>query len=843
MRIVQVSAHYPPNFVSGGTLVPQRIAQAMAGRGHEVRVYAGLLDDTQVPGHAFEEERDGGRVRWIVTTPWTAWTDRHNFDNPAVLADFTRWVGQVRPDVVHLHSLQTLGGGLVTAARAAGARVVVTMHDFWWFDARQFLVDAQMRPTALVTVCSSQRASDLTPAIRGREEWLVQHLDAADLVLAPSEPAARVLAANGVDPERLRMDENGIDVLDATRVPRAGSEGPVRLMFAGGPDPMKGVDVLLDALGRLRADGSWSIDLFGVPEHRVRGLGQEVHARPAYRPEGLAQVLAEHDVLVLPSVMRESHSILTREALSAGLAVITSDCLGPEAVVEDGRNGFVFPTNDAPSLAAAVRRVAGDRALLAELQENARGVGVRALSDQLDGLEALYAGTDGRGRSAPSRWRPGHVLFVTGIQGAPLRYRAHLPSEALTMLGVRTEVRHYRDPSLPDLVRQADAVVFYRVPATSQVLDLIGAIRERDEVVPVIFDVDDLIFDPELEGQLSNLQRLSDEEYKLWWRGVARYRTTMEQADLYVGSTTTLCAEATRATGLPSRRFANGVGVELARVSDTEALRPRRPGPLRLGYFSGTTTHDQDWAAVEPAVIEILRRHPEVELILGGHLSTTAALAEFSGRVRRLPMQPWYRLPAVLRDIDVCLAPLEDASVFNEAKSAIKWLEAALVGTPTVASPTEPFREAVDHGRTGMLANTPEEWVACIDTLLSDEALRALMGARARRKALLTWSPHLQGRRYLDIIADARDVRLAGGERGTSGWTPVFDDEPFSGADAWVEPYEVPASTGALVDRVRGSRLGGLIVAARRTYRSDGLAGVALRARLRMGRTFRPARR
>ena len=76
-----------------------------------------------------------------------------------------------------------------------------------------------------------------------------------------------------------------------------------------------------------------------------------------------------------------------------------------------------------------------------------------------------------------------------------------------------------------------------------------------------------------------------------------------------------------------------------------------------------------------------------------------------------MPFVPWLELPGVLRDLDVNLAPLAPSSRFNEAKSAIKWLEAALVETPTVATPTGPFREAIEDGGTGLLATTPDEWV------------------------------------------------------------------------------------------------------------------------------------
>ncbi|WP_345215579.1 glycosyltransferase [Georgenia halophila] len=829
MRIVQVSAHFPPNFVSGGTLVPQRLAQGLAERGHDAHVYAGHLDPSRTPGSTWDEQQDGVRVRWISTTPWTAWTDRHNYDNPVVTADFARWLADVRPDVVHLHSLQTLGGPLVRVAKECRAAVVVTMHDFWWFDARQFLVDDDMRPIPVVTRCSSRRPTAGRTTV-GREEQLAGDLAAADLVLAPSPLAAAVAVANGVDRERVRVDENGVDVVS---VSRDQGDGVLRLLYAGGPDPMKGVDVLCQALRGLADVGGWCADLYGVPVAKVAGLPAQVRARPPYSPDALAEILAGHDVLLLPSIMRESHSILTREAMRAGLAVVTTDCIGPEAVVEDGRNGLVVPTGDPIALGQAVRRLLADPAGLEAMQRAATEVQVRSVDDQVAGLERTYTELGQRSDDdGPRPWTPRRVLFVVGIQGAPLRYRAHLPAEAIALHGVHADVRHYRDPAVCDLAASADAVVLYRVPATWQILGLLRKARERG--TPILFDVDDLIFDPSLRGTLRGLDGLDAEEENLWWHGVARYRTTLEHADLYVGSTDMLCERATALTGLPSRRFSNGVGIELARVSDAETVRPRRPGRLRIGYFSGTTTHDADWAAIEPAVLDVLERHG-AELVLGGHVRPTPALAARADRLRRLPMQPWHRLPALLRDVDVCLAPLADQGDFNDAKSAIKWLEAALVETPTVATPTRPFREAIENGRTGMLAGDVEEWVAALDHLLADEGQRRLLGARARRSAMLELSPFVQGARYLEILRDAREVSRRGGR--PAGADPVVDDEPWSGADAWVEPYAAPSGSTSRA-RLTETRLGHLIVAARRTYRADGLGGVVRRARGLVARTI-----
>ncbi|NNH08334.1 glycosyltransferase [Cellulomonas fimi] len=830
MRIVVVSAHYPPNLTSGGTLVPQRLAAGLAQRGHDVAVYAGHLDASREPLSGWDDvDENGVPVRWVSITPFTAWSDPLNSINPGVEEDFARWLADNPADVVHLHSLQTLGAGLVSVAARSGARTVVTMHDFWWTCARQFLVAPDLQPCSLAVACGRCPCAVDHDWLTERNKALAAHLADADLVLAPSRSAADVMIANGVDERVVRVDENGLPPTDADHVERTPAD-TVRFMFAGGSDPMKGLPVLTRALAEVPA-GDWSIDLYGVDPVATRTLGDHVRPQPAFRPAELNGVLAAHDVLVLPSVMRESHSILTREALGAGLAVVCTDTLGPEEVVDDGVNGLVVPAADHRALAVALTGLAGDLPRVRALQERAVDVQVRAVDDQVAGLEETYRQLLRRADELPADPAPlvRRVLFVVGINGAPLRYRAQLPAESLRELGIATDVRHYRDPELPALAAAADAVVVYRVPATRQVLDLVAQVRARSRRVPVLFDVDDLIVDPELRGEVHGLEGMAEHELELWWRGVARYRTTLEAADAYVGSTEELCRRIGELTGLPTHRFANGVGSALGALSEAALARPRTAGPPRIGYFSGTTTHDADWAIVEPAVVEVMLRHPEVELWLGGHLGTGPALEQVASRVHRLPMLPWTELPGRLRDLDVNLAPLVLGSTFNEAKSAIKWLEAALVATPTVASPTQPFRESIVDGVTGHLASDHDEWVAALERVLTDEHHRTLVGTRARRSALLRWAPARQGHRYLEILQDAARAVAAQPERRESTWQPVADDEPYSAADAWVEQY--PPRLGVVVPawRLKASAVG-------RVYRAAGARGVASKALRRLRR-------
>ena len=291
------------------------------------------------------------------------------------------------------------------------------------------------------------------------------------------------------------------------------------------------------------------------------------------------------------------------------------------------------------------------------------------------------------------------MLIVSGITGAPLRYRGYLPQEALAAVGVHADLHMYRDAMVPRRARAADAVVLYRVPATEQILDLVEMIRTRPDPVPVLFDVDDLIFDPGLRPELDPmLTKVPGLDLDLYWQGIRRYRTTLEAADAYIGSTEMLCDQVTELTGMPTHRFFNGVGRQSPgppTSSCTDRASPARcasgtsPAPIRTTRIGPSSSRPSPRCSVSD-------RTPSCGSV--ACWTTPTVLAPFSGRIRRLPLKPWHQLPAVLRDLDINLAPLEPGKTFNEAKSAIKWLEAALTRTPTVASPSLPFREAIEHG-------------------------------------------------------------------------------------------------------------------------------------------------
>jgi glycosyltransferase involved in cell wall biosynthesis len=396
MRILYVTAHYPPDFTSGATLQVRRLARHVAELGHDVRVLSGAIAAGLADGELRDEVVDGTSVRWIGTADRIEQGNDANWLNAAATEATATLLVEFQPDIVHAHALQTLGAGPLDAAAAQGVPTIVTMHDFWWWCPRLFLVDRELRPCPLDTRASDCACARTTAWRHERARRLADTLQRVDCVLVPSNLMRDAVIANGLAPGRVDVDENDVDGASMAPAP-SNPDGDVRFLYVGGDSPLKGRDVLLAAADQLRPADGWSVRLYGAteparrwwrrPDRRVRFLD-------AYDPAEAAVVYAGADVTVIPSVARESFSIAAREALGCGLAVIASDCLGPTEVVIDGENGLVVPIGDAGALAAAMRSLIEDRALLARLRAGARSTSTR-LRDPAEHAASLlrrYAG-------------------------------------------------------------------------------------------------------------------------------------------------------------------------------------------------------------------------------------------------------------------------------------------------------------------------------------------------------------------------------------------------------------------------------------------------------------------
>jgi glycosyltransferase involved in cell wall biosynthesis len=342
------------------------------------------------------------------------------------------------------------------------------------------------------------------------------------------------------------------------------------------------------------------------------------------------------------------------------------------------------------------------------------------------------------------------VLFVYSYSGGPQRYRCIHPAEQLALRGIGCSLCSVTDPSLDERAEQSAVLVLHRVPADRQVERLIRKARGNGSIV--LFDTDDLLFDPSQWGRMRKPSDLHVVDCVLAKDEARRFAKTIHLSDSCIVSTDYLAARVV-ALGCRAWVVRNAFSLEMLSISE-RALdeRPDATGKFVIGYASGSRTHNRDFEEVAPALREILSRHREAELWIVGHLQLPPEWDTLSPRVRRVPFVPWQELPRILSRFDVNIAPLESGDPFCNAKSEIKWMEAALVGTPTVASRTDAFEHAIEQGETGFLAASPDEWFEHLETLTRDPDLRRKMGEQAREAALSAYHPAVRGKELIQTL-------------------------------------------------------------------------------------------
>jgi len=384
--------HGWPGAAAGGTgLYTEALATALAADGHAVAVIC-----PRSRTHASADPT--GVLRWPLADPAAtdfedAWARR------AALAAWRRFQRAWRPDVVHIHHLSGLPLGLPEAARQGGARVVLTLHDYATICARGQLVDAELRPCPGPAPDRCARCLgphlQLNPLTARIGRFLAPHprlrTAARDGLGAASRPGHR---ARGRVVRRLRAAGEALDVPHvllspskdlAARVARLGwrrpsvlplpllrpmpaapepPPGPVRFLFASSVIPTKGPDRLVEAFARLPV-GTALLTIAGPtpPFDGHEGFGGQVrsavHTTPGARwagavpAESMASLLADHDVLVLPSTWPENSPLVVREATAAGLRVVASSAGGAAELDPDLR--AVDPDAGVNALADALR--------------------------------------------------------------------------------------------------------------------------------------------------------------------------------------------------------------------------------------------------------------------------------------------------------------------------------------------------------------------------------------------------------------------------------------------------------------------------------------------------------
>jgi glycosyltransferase involved in cell wall biosynthesis len=443
-------------------------------------------------------------------------------------------------------------------------------------------------------------------------------------------------------------------------------------------------------------------------------------------------------------------------------------------------------------ITAPLRRVAGAT----------RGAPPAALPEQIATPADVHTSatpdeTSATPDEAPSPWPESplpRALFITGEDHTPgTIYRVERYTETARALGFCARFMRAAPVGPADL-EKVRLVVIWREPHSAHIDGIIHVAHEQGGTV--IYDVDDLMFRPELavidiiDGIRS--QKFSELDTQAFFARIGR---ALKACDLVTCPTEELARHARR-MGKPAYVLPNGFDVESHAISRAARSNWLENGDdlLRIGYAAGSRTHQRDFAVAAPAVARILRENAKARLTVFRDPSSGEGVVlmdefpeftDLADQIEWRDMVKLHELPTEIARFAVNLAALESGNPFCEAKSELKYFEAGLVGVPTIASPSGPYARAIIDGVTGRLATTEQDWYQALQDLLANKSLRHRIANAAYHDALGRFGPEARARAFALMLA-----QIEGGAAGAA----AFERERYRAALPRPAPPTIPDS-------------------------------------------------
>lgn len=319
---------------------------------------------------------------------------------------------ELRPDILHIHTLMGIPSRLVSLAKARGTRVVFTTHDYFGLCARTTFLDAhgntcENPSPERCAECCANAPGYLHSFLYSQPIFhhLKKHLrrfstggrppsestPQSNRTIAPHSDFARLLhyyldQLSSIDRFHFTSSvseasyRKQLPMISGTRIPvtlrsiedhrksRHQTASPkIRLGFVGDSAPFKGYSHLTSHLQTLRREGfeNWELHVFGHG-HESDAPAPGVFIHGPFEHSQIGDIYGDLDLLVVPSLWNETFSLVTLEALSFGTPALVHPSVGAKDLVQLFAPQFIVPPSQ---LGVALRKLLANPSLLQETRD------------------------------------------------------------------------------------------------------------------------------------------------------------------------------------------------------------------------------------------------------------------------------------------------------------------------------------------------------------------------------------------------------------------------------------------------------------------------------------------
>lgn len=391
MKILLINSLYFPNLVGGAERFVQTLSESLVQAGHQVVVIC------TTPEKGLRTDWVSGVKVYYVGLKNLYWPfgDEENHRalkplahaletyNPWMAREATRILDAERPDIVHTNNLSGFSVSAWSGTKQRSLPLVHTLHDHYLLCPQGNMFrngeNCETRCVACFPYALPRgRSSNLVDAVVGVSRFILKrHLEFSYFAATPEK----------------RVIPNSYEA--QPHAAPSGERTPhIRFGYLNHLNANKGIELLLRNATRL-PEGAWALNIagkgFAAYDSRLRAR----HETPDVKFMGYVRpgdFFPEIDVLVAPSVLRESFGRTVIEAYAHGVPVIGSDRGGIPELIEEGSTGLLFDPDRPGDLAAKMRRFIENPAMIETMRpeclRKARGFLPENVVDEYLGLYA-----------------------------------------------------------------------------------------------------------------------------------------------------------------------------------------------------------------------------------------------------------------------------------------------------------------------------------------------------------------------------------------------------------------------------------------------------------------------
>lgn len=287
-------------------------------------------------------------------------------------------------------------------------------------------------------------------------------------------------------------------------------------------------------------------------------------------------------------------------------------------------------------------------------------------------------------------------------------------------------------------------LVVIRVRWTHEVDEIIY--KAKGAGVKVIFDVDDLIFDLNQLNVVTNTLNVdfaSERDYEFWFGMISRIGFSASKADGFITTNSFLGDRLKEKYQKPYMIIPNSLNQEqLDASSKILSIKKRKKSinPFCIGYFSGTPSHINDFKVVSEELIELMNEFSGISLKIVGFMEFPESMTKLlkQNRVSFTPLVNFLELQRLIAEVDINIVPLVN-NAFSNCKSELKYFEASIVETITLATPTYTYNNCINDGINGFLCK-PGKWYERIKQIYSGKIDTVDIAQNAHMDAINNYS-------------------------------------------------------------------------------------------------------